>query len=202
MPSPLIRWTPDLYNKISKYYDLFANVLFPIGKSGHRKVVEGLDTGSMLDVACGTGTLLAMASERGLKCYGIDTSAGMLIRAKRKVPDAMFSLASFYELPFQDASFDYVVETNAVSGVEIDVERVLLEMLRVCRVGGEIRIGDYATPSRTTWPYKIMEKMLFFFGDYAYDYKEFFTNLGYSPDVGILGWGGMYQYIKVRKPAR
>ena len=157
-PLLLIHWTPDLYSKISKYYDLLYRLFFPIGKKGQHAVLRGLEVGSLLDVACGTGTLLAMAHEAGLKCYGMDNSNGMIAEAKLKVPEAEFRLASFYEIPFEDESFDYVIETNAVSGEEIEVERVLQEMLRVCKVGGEIRIGDYARPARMTWTNKVSEK--------------------------------------------
>jgi 2-polyprenyl-3-methyl-5-hydroxy-6-metoxy-1,4-benzoquinol methylase len=55
-----------------KYYDLFMRVFFPIGEKGRERIVERLSAGSILDVACGTGTLLAMAGEKGLECYGID----------------------------------------------------------------------------------------------------------------------------------
>jgi ubiquinone/menaquinone biosynthesis C-methylase UbiE len=143
--------------------------------------------------------LLFKATQLGLECYGLDNSEGMLVEAKGKCPEAEFRLASFYEIPFSDGTFDYVVETNAVSGVDIEVEKVLLEMVRVCKVGGEIRIGDYARPARLTWMNKVAEKMLILFGDYANDYKDFFTKLGYLPQVEILGWGGMYQFIKVIK---
>jgi ubiquinone/menaquinone biosynthesis C-methylase UbiE len=66
----------------------------------------------------------------------------MLAQAQEKVPSAEFLRANFYELPFPDATFDYVVETNAVSGVDIDVESVLKEMVRVCKENGQILIGD------------------------------------------------------------
>jgi ubiquinone/menaquinone biosynthesis C-methylase UbiE len=134
-----------------------------------------------------------------LKCYGRDTSEGMLAQAERKVPEAKFNLASFYELPFQDESFDYVVETNAVSGVEIEVEQVLREMIRVCKVGGEIRIADYSKAPRLTPVTRLIEWILIFVGDYAYDYMKAFNDFGYHPECEILGWRGLYQSIRIHK---
>jgi ubiquinone/menaquinone biosynthesis C-methylase UbiE len=93
-------------------------------------------------VACGTGSLLQKAQIAGMQCFGIDNSPGMLAQAQEKVPSAEFLRASFYEIPYPDATFDYVVETNAVSGVDIDVESVLKEMVRVCKENGQILIGD------------------------------------------------------------
>jgi ubiquinone/menaquinone biosynthesis C-methylase UbiE len=198
-PVSLIRWTPRLYSRISKYYDFFGRIFFPIGEKGHMKVVEGLQGGIILDVACGTGTLLEMAYQRGLSCYGLDTSQGMLAEASKKIPQANFKLASFYEMPFPDESFEYVVETNAVSGVEIDVEQVLKEMVRVCKIGGEIRIADYAKSHQPTWMTKIVERMLILVGDFAYDYVSVFKDFDYQPEVEPLGWKGMYQFIRIQR---
>jgi ubiquinone/menaquinone biosynthesis C-methylase UbiE len=198
-PSTLIRWTPSLYNRISKFYDLVATLLFPIGKRGHLRILDGISKGCILDVACGTGSLLKLASLRGLSCYGLDTSAGMLSIAKRKVPEAMLRMGSFYEMPFPDKSFDYVVETNAVSGVEIDVGQVIGEMIRVCKCGGEIRIADYTKSPRPTILNRMLERVLVFVGDFAYDYVKIFRDLGYQAEVEKLGWNGMYQFIRIQK---
>ena len=77
-----------MYNRLSRYYDTFMKFFFPVGEKGRERIVEKLTSGSVLDVACGTGTLLEMAGKKGLECYGIDLSEGMLAEAKRKVPEA------------------------------------------------------------------------------------------------------------------
>jgi ubiquinone/menaquinone biosynthesis C-methylase UbiE len=198
MPPVKIHWTPDLYNKIARYYDWMA-WLFPIQIKGHRMVLEGIGEGSLIDVACGTGTLLGMALKTGLSCYGMDTSIGMLTRARGKASEAKFEIASFYDIPFPDDTFDYVVETNAVSGVEIEVDRVIREMVRVCKPGGELRLADYAKPPTRTGVSRTVERVLHLVGDSAYDYVEQFRVLGYDPEIQVIGWGGMYQFIRVVK---
>lgn len=199
MGRPLIDWTPEFYDKLSKYYDQLFKLTFSIGIKGQARVLEGIKPGSLLDVACGTGTLLGSAYAAGMKCFGNDTSPGMMEQARMKVPEAHLELGSFYELPFTDEQFDYVVETNAVSGVDIDFEKVVDEMLRVCKDGGEVRIGDYAKAAQqSTWG-RWMERIGMLIGDYPHDYAAYFTRLGYQPDVEILGWSGMYQYIRVLK---
>ena len=162
-------------------------------------VLEGVGRGSLIDVACGTGTLLAMALENGLRCFGIDTSEAMLARAKGKASDAKLEIASFYNIPHSDDTFDFVVETNAVSGVEIDVQRVIREMIRVCKPGGELRIADYTKPVSWTGLSRTIERVLLKFGDFAYDYGEYFRALGYEPEVRPIGWAGMYQFIRIVK---
>lgn len=123
----------------------------------------------------------------------------MLAQAQEKVPSAEFLRASFYEIPYPDATFDYVVETNAVSGVDIDVESVLKEMVRVCKENGQILIGDYAKASNESWSMHALEKFGQWIGDYAYDYAEIFDRWGFAAESEELGWGGMYQFIRVLK---
>ena len=59
-PQPKVL-TKRRYNRLAKQYDLFMRVSFPVGEKGRDRIVERLNTGSVLDVACGTGTLMAMA---------------------------------------------------------------------------------------------------------------------------------------------
>jgi hypothetical protein len=44
----------------------------------------------------------------------------MLDRAGKKVPGAELKVASFYSIPYDDGKFNYVVETNALSGKVFD----------------------------------------------------------------------------------
>jgi len=196
---PIINWTPSLYDRLSKYYDRLGKWLFPIGDRGREKVVSGLVSGLILDVACGTGTLLDKAYRSGLQCIGIDTSRGMLLETKKKVPAAEVVQASFYALPFVEKQFDYVVETNAVSGADINADTVLGEMLRVCADGGEVRIGDYGKSGRQGWWIQLLETIGILVGDYPHDYKALIGAMGYEAKVENLGWGGMYQYIRVAR---
>lgn len=193
-------WTPKAYNRIAAYYDLLSRLMFPIAEISRRKVVEDLTSGSILDVGCGTGTLLAMASANGLRCYGIDTSPGMLDRARAKTPDAEFLMASYYDIPYADGCFDTVVETNALGGAGINVERALSEMLRVCKRGGEVRIADYALPPQETWINRILKWMGSLAGDYPRDYRRIFRELGCEPEIEILGGADMYQFFLAKKP--
>ena len=194
-----IDWTPGIYNRLSKYYDRLFKLTFPIGEKGQARVLEGMESGSLLDVACGTGTLLAYAHSVGMQCFGNDTSPGMLGQARMKVPGAYLEQASFYNLPFGDGQFDYVIETNAVSGVDITFEAVLDEMLRVCKVGGEVRIGDYAKSPQVSFWTRFLERIGVLIGDYPHDFGAYLESLGYQPEVEILGWSGMYQYVRVVK---
>jgi len=195
----LINWTPSRYDRLAKNYDRFAEWFFPIGEQGRERVTTGLVSGQILDVACGTGVLLESADRSGVKCLGVDTSRGMLLEAKKKVPAADLAQASFYALPFENDQFDYVVETNAVSGADIQPGSVLKEMLRVCKTGGELRLSDYGDSGRKGIIIRILVLIGILFGDYPHDYRKLFTEIGQEAQIEDLGWGGMYHYIQVVK---
>ena len=179
-------WTKKTYNRLAKYYDLFMRVSVPVGEKGRERIVERLSTGSVLDVACGTGTLLAMAHEKGLECYGIDNSQGMLNQARDKVPSAELKMASYYEIPYQDGRFDYVVATNALSGTYIDARRVLIEMIRVCKSGGGIYIAEWPKAETETLVERFVVWLASLSDDAPKDYQAIFARLGYEPDVEVL----------------
>ncbi len=192
-------WTPKTYDRFSRVYDLVER-LFPFGEKGHRRVVGDLREGSLLDVGCGTGSVLALACANGLVPCGIDTSDGMLGRARSKAPKAMLAKASFYHVPYPADCFDTVVETHAVGGVGFDVPAILAEMLRVCRPGGEVRLADYGPPLRETVYTRLIRAIFRLLGDEPTDFAGMFRALGCEPQVEHLAWGGMYQVIRVQKP--
>ena len=190
-------WSPRTYSWLAKYYDRLAVLFSPA--AGQQEVLSELETGCILDAGCGTGSLLELASQRGLECFGLDSSPGMLAETRRKLPEARLVLGSFYEMPFASGSFDYVVETNALGGVHLDARLALSEMLRVCRNGGEVRLADYAAPPEMTWFRRVLISLGAIIGDYPVDFKAIFATLGYPARVRFLGGYDLYQSFTVRK---
>ena len=174
-------------------------VLFPIGETGRVRIVEKLISGSVLDIACGTGTLVEMAHKKGLNCYGVDISEGMLAQARQKVPEAQFKLASFYEIPFPDKTFDHVVATNALSGTFIDANKVLSEMIRVCKVEGSVYIAEWPKAEHDTLVERLTVWLASLNDDAPKDYMKIFRNLGYKPEVDILSKRYHILGIKIQK---
>jgi ubiquinone/menaquinone biosynthesis C-methylase UbiE len=104
------------------------------------------DADSLLDVGCGTGNLLVRAGriEPGLRRVGIDASAPMLRRARRKVATSAASgphveLVQAEALAFlastPSASFDRVAAINVLYAVG-DRARFWREVVRVLAPGG------------------------------------------------------------------
>ncbi len=82
----------------------------------------------ILDVGAGTGHLTVALARRGHRLVATDLAHAMLIRN----PASGRALADAEHLPFPDASFDVVVESNLLHHVE-DPVAVLREMARVSR---------------------------------------------------------------------
>ncbi|MHA2296195.1 MAG: class I SAM-dependent methyltransferase [Candidatus Hodarchaeales archaeon] len=187
-----------LYDRLPKIYDLVFGSSHDIGEAFNR-IISDLEPGSILDVACGTGTLLALASNKGLDCYGVDLSEGMLKRAMSKVPKAELKQGNFENIPYPGNTFDYVVSTNALGSLMVNPARVVSEMLRVCRKGGEVKIADYNYPPAPSYKSKILTRFFRLLGDTPYDFTRIFRDLGYDPRVTIIGLYDMYQLLEVRK---
>lgn len=128
-----------------------------------------------------------MAYKKGLKCYGIDISQGMLNQARTKVPNAEFKTASYYEIPYPDGCFDYVVATNALSGDFVDAKKVLSEMIRVCKSGGKVYVAEWPKAPKETLVERLIIKLASLNDDAPKDYLSIFRDLGYEPEVEVLG---------------
>ncbi len=75
----------DLWVRLSPVFD---SVFEPV-TAALAAALDGLEPGSrVLDVGCGSGTLLAAAVERGADVVGVDISAPMAAAARERVPEA------------------------------------------------------------------------------------------------------------------
>jgi SAM-dependent methyltransferase len=100
----------------------------------------GATAGSrLLDVSCGTGSLLAAAAARGIDAVGIDLSDEAVKLARRASPRSEVTVGAGEALPFDDASFDFV---SCLGSLEhfLDMGRGLEEMKRVVKPSGRFCI--------------------------------------------------------------
>ena len=100
----------------------------------------------MLDLACGTGQIAFPAARSGAKVIGVDIAPKWIeqarARAKEEGLDAQFDEGDAKDLMFDDASFDLVISLiGAMFAPRPD--RVAAEMVRVCRPGGRIVMGNW-----------------------------------------------------------
>jgi trans-aconitate 2-methyltransferase len=97
-------WNPSLYNNkhnfVFKYGEDLVTVLNP--QAGEK----------ILDLGCGTGYLTNIIAATGAEVTGIDSSAGMITRAKKEYPGLQFRVLPATDFYF-DESFDAIF-SNAV----------------------------------------------------------------------------------------
>ncbi|MFB7629843.1 class I SAM-dependent methyltransferase [Streptomyces sp. NPDC056149] len=93
----------------------------------------------ILDAGCGSGPLLAALRDRGALVTGIDSSAGMVELARRRLgADAALHVADLSDpLPFTNGAFDAVLASLVLHYLE-DWGPTLAEMRRVLRPGGRL----------------------------------------------------------------
>ena len=99
----------------------------------------------MLDVACGAGFLLRAYRDTGADVCGVDLSEAMLHEAGKTLGPAVspdrLSLADAAHLPFESELFDLVTCKLALHYFP-EPDRVVGEMVRVCRTSGIVALVD------------------------------------------------------------
>lgn len=109
-----------------------------------------------LDAGCGGGRYaLAMARLGASSVVGIDVGAEGLTDATRrrdalKIENATFRPGSVLDIPFDDATFDFVVCSGVLHHTP-DAERGLRELARVTKPGGEVFVLLYGAGG-LYWP--------------------------------------------------
>ncbi|WP_066366796.1 class I SAM-dependent methyltransferase [Herbidospora mongoliensis] len=93
------------------------------------------DGDRLLDIACGAGLALELASVRGADVAGIDASARLVAVARDRSPDADIRVGDMHDLPWDDASFDVVTSFRGVWGT---TPLALQEIHRVLKSGGRV----------------------------------------------------------------
>jgi phosphatidylethanolamine/phosphatidyl-N-methylethanolamine N-methyltransferase len=132
------RWAPVYDNTFGRF-----------ASEGRKHAVEIINQskGRVLEVGVGTGLSLP-AYKRQLEIVGIDLSPEMLEKARERAStERLRNVAGLHEmdagdLKFPDAAFDTVVAMYVMTVVP-DPEKVMRELSRVCRPGGEVMLVNH-----------------------------------------------------------
>ncbi|WP_209332041.1 bifunctional demethylmenaquinone methyltransferase/2-methoxy-6-polyprenyl-1,4-benzoquinol methylase UbiE [Lunatimonas salinarum] len=148
----------DMFNNISKKYDLLNHVLsLGIDIIWRKKAVSLLKKDQpklILDIATGTGdfAIEALALNPD-KVIGVDISEGMLSEGrkklkKRKLDDRIeLQLGDSEKLLFKENKFDAVIVSFGVRNFE-NLEKGLADMRRVLKPGGKTVIVEFSKPKK------------------------------------------------------
>lgn len=156
------RWAP-----------IYDNTFGRITRMGRHRAVEAINAsnGRVLEVGVGTGLSLSRYATH-LEVTGIDYSEEMLARAQRRVEaEGLRHVRELRQmdarvLDFPDGYFDTVVAMYLVSVVP-EPERVMAEIARVCKPGGQVIIVNHF--ARETGVLAMLER-------------------GFAPLASWLGW--------------
>jgi len=100
----------------------------------------------VLDVAAGSGNVALSAARRNCDAVGIDYVPALVERARLRAEaeglPAQFEVADCEQIPFADESFDRVLSLYG-SMFAPDQEKAAQELIRVCRRGGRIGMGNW-----------------------------------------------------------
>jgi cyclopropane fatty-acyl-phospholipid synthase-like methyltransferase len=110
---------------------------------------------SVLDLGCGAG-MLALLKRKGVTLTGVDLSPDCAQAARRNGYDSSLS-AELSHLPFENASFDYVVSLDVIGHIGFEEkDAVISEIQRVLRPGGVTMHGIECTDRRAQKSYDEM----------------------------------------------
>jgi demethylmenaquinone methyltransferase / 2-methoxy-6-polyprenyl-1,4-benzoquinol methylase len=145
-----------MFDRIAPVYDAMNRIMTAgLDARWRRLAAEAvIQTGDrVLDAACGTGDLAIADQKAGAdKVTGLDFSAEMLGRARKKAPQLEWIEGDMLALPFADATFDAATVGFGVRNVA-DLELGLRELRRVLRPGGRLAILEITQPRGPLRPF-------------------------------------------------
>ena len=135
------------YDRIAPIYDLLDGIYEQAWKRRLRRALFRHAHGRLLDVGVGTGCNMPFYPARAV-VTGIDTSAGMLIKARQRARALGLAIdlraCNLLALEFADASFDTVAVTFVLLCLPDALQvPALSELRRVCRPDGRVLVLDY-----------------------------------------------------------
>ena len=144
-----------MFDRIAPVYDAMNRLMTAgLDRSWRRLAVEAVvqPGDRVLDACCGTGDLALAAEREGGIVTGLDFSAEMLARARRKESAVTWVEGDALALPFPDGDFDVVTVGFGIRNVA-DLEAGLRELRRVLHPGGRLAVLEITQPRGALRPF-------------------------------------------------
>lgn len=173
----------------------------PLLSGLRRSVRQQVQSGStLLDIACGTGSLIFSLKDHCSGMVGIDLDAPKIAAAQRTVEVKGLSHLSFRimdatHLEFPDQHFDYVHLSMAIH--QFDPQLRLGILAEAVRVGKQVIVADYSCPLPASIAGWIASKIEWLAGEEHYRNFIDYQKKGGMP--GLLNQAGIPYLMADRK---
>ena len=161
--------------------------------------VELFAGAKVLDVGCGTGTVLRrMADVCEINGYGIDAEKNMVAEAKHKCPNMNIQVARCEDMPFESQFFDIITTCMAYHHFA-DRTGFAKEAARIIKPGGWLYIADPRLPFVIRKTLNGFFRLINVAGCFNSP-QELYTHFGkYGFAPGGFVFDGYAQVVKLRK---
>ncbi|QQR80671.1 MAG: class I SAM-dependent methyltransferase [Deltaproteobacteria bacterium] len=185
---------------LSSTYDFLTKL------SGWRRkiAIHALDdlpaSGKLLDIGCGTGFLLHLASKNGYEVHGVEPSQGMLKKAFENYsfrPDQI-TQAEAHQIPLPSESFDIITASGSLIYM-MRIQETASEISRLLKRNGFLRIIDHAVPFEPNWTTPFITLFSQLTGEIIHDYPTIFEkdfNLISKKTLGRGGYLQQFDFVK------
>jgi ubiquinone/menaquinone biosynthesis C-methylase UbiE len=167
------------YNKLALIYDkLMSHVNYKLWADYIKNLFQYADINvkTVIDISCGTGSLLTYFKNKKYSCFGSDISYPMISQAQRKTNNALFIVNDVKQMGIKSLSCDAVLflyDSLNYMHDEKEIIFLFMEVNRILNKGG-IFIFDIITDLLCKTHYKNFEEEENW-GDYGYFRHSFYN---------------------------
>ncbi len=141
----------NTYHTLSAYYDRLMTTDYDERAAYLLNLfaAHGSSPRSLLDLACGSGSLTACLASAGIDMIGVDASEEMLMIAAEKVPDAMWLCQDMRQLDLYDVVDGAVCTLDSLNHLLKTADlAAVFDRLRLFIAPGGLLIFDVNTPHK------------------------------------------------------
>ena len=190
-----------MYSFFAGVYDFVVKVL-PVWKNWLNHALPHIQGPKVLETSFGTGYLLTKYADK-FDTYGIDYNEKFVTMATEKLQkkniSATLQKADIEDLPFDDETFDCIINTMAFTGYP-NGEKAMAEIHRVLKPGGKFILVDIDYPTNRNWLGMKLTRLWAALGDLIRDMDLLFHQFNFEyTDEEIGGFGSVHLYVAKKK---
>jgi len=139
------------YNLISKIYDPSLYIFLNPIRKAVVKIIQDLNPEKIIYFCCGTGNQLKYLKKQGFNnLLGIDIDEGMVKQSNKGKYKANCEIKDASDTKYDDNSFDFIMVSLAIHEKNEEIQqKIIKEMYRIVKPGGNILIVDYIYNNNT-----------------------------------------------------